>query len=81
MFKDDHVLTIQGHPEFVSGVVKEIVNVRRDKQIFSPELAQKYLIAADYDNDDAWIGQKCVEFLTGNGCNYIKLLQANSMLK
>ncbi|PKY38030.1 putative glutamine amidotransferase-like protein C13C5.04 [Rhizophagus irregularis] len=65
MIKDDHVLTFQAHPEFDSGVVKEIVNLRRDKRIFSSELAQKYLTAADYDVDDAWVGQKCVEFLTG----------------
>ncbi|GES72851.1 class I glutamine amidotransferase-like protein [Rhizophagus clarus] len=82
MIKDDHVFTLQGHPEFVSGVVKEIVNVRHEKRIFSPELAQKYLIAADYDVDDVWIGQKCVEFLTGgiepdiNLIYYISILQA-----
>ncbi|RIA88370.1 class I glutamine amidotransferase-like protein, partial [Glomus cerebriforme] len=51
MIKDDHVFTIQGHPEFVSGVVKEIVKSRQEKQIFTPELAQKYLIAADYNDD------------------------------
>ena len=65
MIKDDHVLTIQGHPEYVSGVVKEIVKARQEKQIFTFELAQKFLIAADYDDDSIWVGQKCIEFLTG----------------
>ena len=65
MVKDDHVLTIQAHPEFVSDVVKEIIKARQEKRIFTHELAQKFLLAADYDDDSTWIGQKCVEFLTG----------------
>ena len=65
MFKEGHVFTVQAHPEFVGGVVKEIIKTRQEKQIFTPELAQKLLIAADHDDDSVWVGQKCVEFLTG----------------
>ena len=71
MIKDDHVFTVQAHPEFVSGVVKEVVRLREKKRIFTSELAQRYLIAAGYDDDSVWVGQKCIEFLAGRYSKFI----------
>ncbi|CAG8502475.1 12326_t:CDS:2 [Acaulospora colombiana] len=66
MVKGNHVFTIQGHPEFVGGVVKELVKHRQKKGIFDPEFSQMCLKAADQDDDSLLIGQKFIEFLLVN---------------
>ncbi|CAG8481114.1 10688_t:CDS:2 [Cetraspora pellucida] len=65
MIKDNQVLTIQGHPEFVSEVAKLTINYRVDKGIFTPEFAQTALKAADYKDDSLLIGQRFIEFIAG----------------
>ncbi|CAG8652715.1 28286_t:CDS:2, partial [Racocetra persica] len=65
MIKGNQVLTVQGHPEFVSEVVKLMTNDRLDKGIFAPEFAHTALEAADDKDDSLLIGQRFIEFMTG----------------
>ncbi|CAG8612588.1 28519_t:CDS:2 [Gigaspora margarita] len=57
MIKGNQILTIQGHPEFVSESTKIIINARLNKGIFTQEFAQTGLEAADYEDDHLIIGQ------------------------
>ncbi|CAG8467006.1 6262_t:CDS:2 [Racocetra fulgida] len=65
MIKGNQILTVQGHPEFVSGVVKLMTYDRLDKGIFAPEFAHTALEAADDKDDGLLIGQRFIEFMTG----------------
>ncbi|CAG8506303.1 9249_t:CDS:2, partial [Dentiscutata heterogama] len=63
MIKENQVLTVQGHPEFVSETEKLLINARLNKGIFTPEFAQAGLKTADYEDDRILIGQKFIEFM------------------
>jgi GMP synthase-like glutamine amidotransferase len=56
MLKPGHVLTMQGHPEFTSDVVKEIIRIRSERNIFSPQFTNKSILAAESESDGVWIG-------------------------
>ncbi|CAG8527917.1 4493_t:CDS:2 [Diversispora eburnea] len=64
MLKENHVFTIQGHPEFVNEMVREMIQFRYEIGIFDSDSAQMYLKNADLDDDNILIGQKFIEFLT-----------------
>ncbi|CAG8657566.1 1634_t:CDS:2, partial [Acaulospora morrowiae] len=65
MLKENQVVTIQGHPEFVGGVVKELIKYRQEKGIFDPHFSQMCLKASDRDDDSLLVGQKFIEFIIG----------------
>ncbi|TPX67851.1 hypothetical protein SpCBS45565_g03424 [Spizellomyces sp. 'palustris'] len=58
-------LTIQGHPEFTPGVVKEIVKARKASGVFSEEVASAVLEKVDNPVDDDWFARKMIGFLWG----------------
>ncbi|KAI0300069.1 class I glutamine amidotransferase-like protein [Multifurca ochricompacta] len=45
------ILTLQGHPEFTAGIVKEIIKAREESGVIDKELAEKAWIRADGRND------------------------------
>ncbi|CAJ0765651.1 457_t:CDS:2, partial [Entrophospora sp. SA101] len=63
MFKEGHVLTVQAHPEFVSGEVKEIIKNRLEKKIYTKEFADQKIKDADLEVDNIWLGMKIIEFM------------------
>ncbi|CAH1766271.1 12314_t:CDS:2 [Entrophospora sp. SA101] len=65
MFKEGHVLTVQAHPEFVSGEVKEIIKNRLEKKIYTKEFADQKIKDADLEVDNIWLGMKIIEFMYG----------------
>ncbi|KAI8906530.1 hypothetical protein PhCBS80983_g01003 [Powellomyces hirtus] len=65
MARGERYLTIQGHPEFVPGVVVEIVKARRASKVFSEEVADLALSQVDNMVDNIWFGQKMLGFMVG----------------
>ncbi|CAG8668832.1 12833_t:CDS:2 [Dentiscutata erythropus] len=63
MIKENQVLTVQGHPEYVGETEKLLINARLNQGIFTPEFAQAGLKTADYEDDGLLIGQKFIEFM------------------
>jgi hypothetical protein len=59
-----HILTLQGHPEFTTGIVKEIIRVRGKSGAMDKDTAENGLIRADDRNDgDGIIGRAIWEVL------------------
>ena len=53
-----HILTLQGHPEFTTGIVKEIISVRGKSGAMDKDTVENGLIRADVRNDgDGTIGR------------------------
>jgi hypothetical protein len=61
-----HVLTVQGHPEFTTGIVKEIIKVRRAGGAMDRDTAESGLVRADERNDGHSIGGVIWEVLLQN---------------
>jgi len=51
-----HILTLQGHPEFTAGVVKEVIKVRGERGIIDKDTAENGLVRADERDDGISIG-------------------------
>lgn len=59
-----HILTLQGHPEFTTGIVKEIIRVRGKSGAMDRDTVENGLIHADDHNDgDGIIGRAIWEVL------------------
>lgn len=59
-----HILTLQGHPEFTAGIVKEIIRVRGKNGAMDKDTVENGLIRADDRNDgDGIIGRAIWEVL------------------
>ena len=59
-----HILTLQGHPEFTTGIVKEIIGVRGKSGAMDKDTVENGLIHADDHNDgDGTIGRAIWEVL------------------
>ena len=59
-----HILTLQGHPEFTTGIVKEIIKVRGKNGAMDECTVENGLIRADDRNDgDGTIGRAIWEVL------------------
>ncbi|RKO82959.1 hypothetical protein BDK51DRAFT_36605 [Blyttiomyces helicus] len=52
--------------KFASGIVRELVEVRRAKNIFTPEFASKTLAVVDNPADGVWFAAKMVGFIVGD---------------
>ncbi|KAI8810879.1 class I glutamine amidotransferase-like protein [Cladochytrium replicatum] len=63
MILDGRVITLQGHPEFVPGVVKTIVGIRNKLGIFSDEFAADATTRADHTVDHPVLATRLVEFI------------------
>jgi hypothetical protein len=58
------ILTLQGHPEFTTGIVKEIIRVRGKSGVMDRDTVENGLIRADDRNDgDGTIGRAIWEVL------------------
>ncbi|CAG8476104.1 13408_t:CDS:2 [Ambispora leptoticha] len=64
MIKDNHVLTIQGHPEFFKEWVQGLLVIRKHR--FSKEDYEQAWKAAELKHDGVWMGQKILEFFAEN---------------
>jgi hypothetical protein len=59
-----HILTLQGHPEFTTGIVNEIIRVRGKSGAMDKDTVESGLIRADDRNDgDGTIGRAIWEVL------------------
>lgn len=59
-----HILTLQGHPEFTTGIVKEIIKARGKSGAMDKDTVENGLIRADDRNDgDGTIGRAIWEVL------------------
>jgi GMP synthase (glutamine-hydrolysing) len=63
MLKPGHVISIQSHPEFTSGVVKQLIQSRRERQVFSDEQAHRWLSVVDNPVDGVWFITKVIQFI------------------
>jgi hypothetical protein len=52
-----HILTLQGHPEFTTGIVKEIIRARRESGAMDKATAEHGWARADERNDGDRIGR------------------------
>jgi GMP synthase-like glutamine amidotransferase len=66
------LLTVQGHPEFVPGVVREIIGARLASGVFQPEQAAAWLqgegeleAGVRRPLDDVWLGRKVIALFLG----------------
>ncbi|MEM7374231.1 MAG: GMP synthase [Bacteroidota bacterium] len=57
----EHLLTIQGHPEFEKPYLRELMDMRRKK--FGEELYQAGVASLDQDNDRALVARWIIEFI------------------
>jgi hypothetical protein len=58
-----HILTLQGHPEFTAGIVKEIIKARSQSGVMDKDTAEDALGRADGRNDGRFIGRVIWEVL------------------
>ena len=58
-----HILTLQGHPEFTGGIVKEIIKVRSESGAMGKDVAENGWARADKRNDGVRIGRVIWEAL------------------
>jgi hypothetical protein len=63
MVKPGQCLTIQSHPEFVLGVVRELIDSRRKKGIFGAEQCEQWLSVLDNPTDGDWFAVKMIKFV------------------
>jgi len=52
-----HILTLQGHPEFTGGIVKEVIKARSERGIIDKDTANNGLDCADKRDDGVSIGR------------------------
>ncbi|CAG8438864.1 8595_t:CDS:2 [Ambispora gerdemannii] len=64
MIKDNHVLTIQGHPEYFKEWTQDLLMSRRD--LFSRDEYEQVFKAAELDHEGVWFGQKILRFFAEN---------------
>jgi GMP synthase-like glutamine amidotransferase len=64
LLKPQKYLTIQGHPEFTSGFVRDLVEMRLEKGIFSKDFVQSLDI--DSPVDSQWFAKVMIDFLEQN---------------
>ncbi|GAA6030830.1 hypothetical protein JCM8097_008897 [Rhodosporidiobolus ruineniae] len=57
------ILTLQGHPEFNSTIVNELIDLREEKGVISVEVAEQSREAAGEHDDGDWIGRRLLGVL------------------
>ena len=63
MKKGGQYLTIQGHPEFDGGFVRELIIMRNQKGIFSNDFAAECLASVDLHLDTNLFADKILQFI------------------
>lgn len=63
LLKPNHILTIQSHPEYPAGAVRELINLRTEKGIFTKEQQERWLSVVDRQTDGLWFAEKILEFI------------------
>ena len=58
-----HILTLQGHPEFTTGIVREIIKVRSESGAMGKDVAESGWARANERNDGDRIGRVIWEAL------------------
>ncbi|KAI8825975.1 class I glutamine amidotransferase-like protein [Fimicolochytrium jonesii] len=61
--RDGRILTVQGHPEFVPGVVMEIVKARKAANVFSEDVAKAVQERVNNPADSAWFAEQILSFI------------------
>ncbi len=56
-------VTVQGHPEFTEGIMREIMNTRHDSGIFTHELYKSGMDRAGDEHDGVAIAKAFLTFL------------------
>lgn len=56
----DHLLTIQGHPEFETGYARQLMDMRRE--LFGEELYQAGIHSLDQPNDRTLVAKRILDF-------------------
>ncbi|RKP14601.1 putative glutamine synthetase [Piptocephalis cylindrospora] len=64
LFLPGRLLTVQGHPEFHTGIIEKLVEIRTAKGIFSPEFAKDILNRNEQEDDRLLFAEVMVRFLT-----------------
>jgi hypothetical protein len=52
-----HILTLQGHPEFTTGIVKEIIRARKESGVMDNDTVEDAWSRADGRNDGRFVGR------------------------
>ena len=60
----DHVLALQGHPEFLPGYSEDLMNMRRD--MIGEEVYQTGIASLEHDLQSVQVAQWMVHFLKGD---------------
>jgi hypothetical protein len=58
-----HILTVQGHPEFTTGILKELIKKRRESGVMDKDVADSGWARVDKRNDGERIGRVIWEVL------------------
>ncbi|KAI9928363.1 hypothetical protein ASPWEDRAFT_38807 [Aspergillus wentii DTO 134E9] len=65
MYSPGHFITVQGHPEFREDIITEIITIRAERGVWSPEEAQDALIRGKTEHDGVYIFVVFLKFLLG----------------
>jgi GMP synthase-like glutamine amidotransferase len=61
LLKPQKYLSVQGHPEFTAGFVEDLVEMRRQKGIFSNEFVEG--LSKNQETDSVWFADLATLFL------------------
>jgi GMP synthase-like glutamine amidotransferase len=63
LYKKESYISLQGHPEFVPGIVDKILDVREQAGVFTDEQMKEYRKLAEKRQDGDAIARVLVDFL------------------
>ena len=61
-----HILTVQGHPEFTTGIMREVLRARKESGVIDKDTAESGLARADVRNDGESIARVIWEVILQN---------------
>lgn len=64
MYKARQILTVQGHPEFTSTIVREIIEVRHNTGVFDDDAYKTHIQKADLPHDGITVSRSFLKFLS-----------------
>lgn len=62
-YSPGHVITVQGHPEFTSNIMKEIVETRHATGIFNDEAYKEHVKKIELPHDGVVVASAFIRFL------------------
>lgn len=63
MYSAGHFITVQGHPEFTSDIMREIIETRHNTGIFDDEAYRTHSKKIDLPHDGVVVSQGFIRFL------------------